>query len=194
VSTSEWKIQDVLRDLTLGGPEAASRRELLFSRLYDELRQVAVALMRKERRDHTLRPTELVHEVYARLVEERQTSWESRAHFFGVAAEAMRQVLVHHARRRNTLKRGAGWHRVTLTGDIASDRSSEFEIFAVHEALEKLAAIDERAARVAEFRLFAALAHRDIAYLLGVSTRTVEGDWALARRWLSRELAGDSPA
>jgi RNA polymerase sigma-70 factor (ECF subfamily) len=165
-------------------------RERLFSRLYDELRQMAATLMRRERSDHTLRPTELVHEVYARLVDERQTSWESRAHFFGVAAQAMRQVLVHHARRRNAQKRGGGWRRVTLSIALARGTNSELEIFAVHESLDKLAEDDPRAARVAELRLFAGLLHRDIAYLLGVSTRTVEGDWAFARRWLSRELAG----
>jgi len=163
-------------------------REQLFSRLYDELRQVASALMRRERLDHTLRATDLVHEVYARLVDERQTSWESRAHFFGVAAQAMRQVLIHHARRRNALKRGGGWNRVTLSTNLARGTSSEFEVWAVHEALEKLGKVDERAGRVAELRLFAGLAHKDIAYLLGVSVRTVEGDWAFARRWLSREL------
>lgn len=165
-------------------------REQLFSRLYDELHQVANALMRRERANHTLRPTDLVHEAYARLVEERQTSWESRAHFFGVAAQAMRQVLIHHARRRKAQKRGGDWDRVTLSTNLARGTSSEFEIFAVHEALEKLAEVDERAGRVAELRLFAGLTHKDIAYLLRVSTRTIEGDWAFARRWLARELTG----
>lgn len=190
--SSAREVQDILQDLATGTGETLSMREALFSRLYDELNQMARALMRRERQDHTLRPTALVHEVYARLVEERQTSWESRAHFFGVAARAMRQVLIHHARRRKAAKRGAGWNRITLSENIPGSSSPEFEVFAIHDALEKLGKVDERSGQVAELRLFAGLAHRDIAYLLGVSTRTVEGDWAFARRWLSRELSGES--
>lgn len=191
--SSAREVQDILQDLARGTGESLSMREALFSHLYEELNQMARALMRRERSNHTLRPTALVHEVYARLVEEDQTSWESRAHFFGVAAQAMRQVLIHHARRRKAAKRGAGWNRVTLSEDIQGGSSPEFEVFAIHDALEKLGKLDERSGKVAELRLFAGLAHRDIAYLLGVSIRTVEGDWAFARRWLSRELAGESP-
>ena len=166
-------------------------REVLFSRLYDELRAQARVLMQRERSDHTLSPTGLVHEAYARLVNDRQSSWENRAHFFGVAARAMRQVLIHHARRRAADKRGGGWNRITITEGFRGKTNFQIEIIAIHEALNRLEREDERSCRVAELRLFSGLTHKETGCVLGVSIRTVEADWAFARRWLSRELSGE---
>jgi len=167
------------------GPDAVNR---LFQVIYDELHDIASSLIRRERPDHTLRPTALVHEVYLRLVDESQLSWGSRAHFFGIAARAMREILVSHARRKAALKRGGGWRRVTFDG-LLGDRDPFFEILAVDEALSRLSALDERTGRVAELRLMAGLTMDEVAHILGVSRRTADGDWAMARKWLSRELA-----
>jgi RNA polymerase sigma factor (TIGR02999 family) len=169
---------------------AASERVL--KALYPELRRLAGALMRRERSDHTLQATALVHEAYLKLVDQSRTGWESRAHFLGIAARAMRQILVDHARARAAAKRGGGWHRMTLDTGLGPAEDSAFEIMALHDALETLATVDPRAARGVELRVFGGMTVAEIAHVLGVSKRTVDADWAMARLWLARELGDDA--
>lgn len=158
--------------------------------LYPELRRLAGALMRRERPGHTLQPTALVGEAFLRLVDQRDTTWQDRAHFLGVAARVMRQVLVDHARRRAAVKRAGGQERVTFTENIGPGSTDGLAVLDLHRALEKLAAFDERGARVAELRLFAGLTAVETAEVTGVSERTVRSDWHAARLWLARELGG----
>jgi RNA polymerase sigma factor (TIGR02999 family) len=174
------------------GDEQKEACGLLFAALYDELRLLAQGLMRRERRDHTLRPTALVNEAYVRLIDKSQVSWENRAHFFGIAARAMRQILVDHARQRAARKRGGGLTRITLDEDVRPEGVQETELLNLHEALERLARHNERIARVVELRTFGGLTAKEAAHVLGISKRTADGDWSFARLWLSRELRGDA--
>jgi RNA polymerase sigma factor (TIGR02999 family) len=146
--------------------------------------------MRNEREGHTLQPTALVSEVYLRLVDQRGSTWQGRSHFYGVAAQAMRRILVDHARKRNAAKREGG-HRVTLEDDALSDTGGEarsLDVIALDTALTKLATVDERYARVVELRFFAGLEVEQVAEALGVSPATVKRDWTFAKAFLQREL------
>jgi RNA polymerase sigma factor (TIGR02999 family) len=156
--------------------------------LYDELRRLAARQLGRERPDHTLSPTALVHEAYLRLVGDAQLDWKERSHVLAAAAGAMRRVLVDHARRHGAAKRGRGWRRITLDETVAADRP-EVEFLDLNNALEKLAKLDERGARIVELRFFAGLTLDETAEAIGVSRRTVASDWAMARSWLSRELS-----
>jgi RNA polymerase sigma factor (TIGR02999 family) len=146
--------------------------------------------MRREGPDHTLQTTALVHEAYIRLVDQQRVQWRNRAHFFGIAAEVMRRVLVDHARARQAAKRGGGVQRITL-GDamVASSDVEDADVLALHEALERLALLDADQARLVELRYFAGMTIEESAEALGVSPATVKREWALARAWLRRELA-----
>jgi RNA polymerase sigma factor (TIGR02999 family) len=185
VPTSPAEITRLLGALASGDPEAMDR---LLPFVYEELKVLAARYLRHERSDHTLTPTGLVHEAYLKLVDQRSVDWEGRSHFFGIAAQAMRRILVDHARRRIAKKRGRQ-HQVTL--DTAADLpgpAPEEEVAAVDEALTRLAAIDPRQGRLVELRYFAGLSIEEAAEVLGVSPATVKRDWALARAWLQREL------
>jgi RNA polymerase sigma factor (TIGR02999 family) len=176
-----------------GAPDSPEA-DRLYEILHGELHNIAAHLMRQERVDHTLQPTALVHEAYLKLVDQTQDQWQNRAHFYGIAARAMRQVLVDHARRHLAQKRGGGWKQITLDENLGMPPATSLEIMALHDALEKLACEDERMARVVELRVFAGAPGREIAHLLGVSLRTVEGDWKVAKMWLGREISGgDGP-
>jgi RNA polymerase sigma factor (TIGR02999 family) len=179
----------LLQRMQAGGEAAKQARATLFEHLYDDLRQVARRLMRAERSDHTLRPTALVHETYIRLAGGKDLAFESRAHFFGVAARAMRQILVDHARERAAQKRGGGLERVTLEEALEAGSAPTYDILDLDAALGRLMRLDERAARVAEMRAFAGMTVDEIAQALAIAPRTVDDDWAVARLWLSRELA-----
>jgi len=174
----------------LGADEAdrADATPRVFELLYAELRSLARVYLHGERPHHTLQPTALVHEAFARLVDQNRTQWRSRAHVLGIAGQAMRRVLIDHARRRSAEKRGGDPKRVTLSAVPGMD-SRELEMIELDDALTRLAHESERAARVAELKLFAGLSGDEIAEVLGVSRRTVTGDWTLARMWLARELA-----
>ena len=157
--------------------------------VYDELRALAASQLRRERDEHTLGPTALVHEAFFRLVDQRTVSWQGRSHFFGVAAQAMRRILVDHARRRTAGKRGRQ-HQVTFDsglGGAGEERSDE--VLAVDEALERLAAVDERQAQLIVLRYFAGFSIEETAELLGISPATAKRDWAFARAWLQKELS-----
>lgn len=171
----------------------ASTNERLLGEVYAELRRQAERAMRREDGGHTLQATALVHEAYLRLADQR-VAWRSRAHFFGVAAQLMRRILVDHARERHAAKRGGGARAVTLdaaeaAGAARGSADETIDLLALHEALERLAALDEGQARVVELRYFGGLSVEETAELLGISPATVKREWAVARAWLRRELS-----
>ena len=174
------------------GEGRAAASERLLELVYDELRRIAARLVRRERPGQTLQPTALVHEAYLKLFQGDGVPGRDRAHFLGVAARAMRQILVDRARRRAAAKRGLGRARVTLSEDAGLDSGRLLEVLELNEALSRLADLDPRAARVAEMRIFAGMTVQEIAEALEVSARTVDGDWAAARAWLSREMRRDA--
>jgi RNA polymerase sigma-70 factor (ECF subfamily) len=176
----------LLADLARGDDSAAAR---LLPLVYDELHAVAASYFRRQPPDHTLQPTALVHEAYLRLVRQEDRAWESRAHFMAVASKAMRQILVNHAQRRAAAKRGGDRRRLTLQAELTPAPQQEVELMALDEALKKLAVLSERVGRVVELRFFGGLTVDEVAHVLGVSKRTVEGDWRTARAWLARELS-----
>ena len=161
--------------------------------VYSELRRIAGAFMRGERQGHTLQPTALINEAWLRLADQTQVDWRDRAHFFGVAAQMMRRVLVDHARARLADKRGAGAAVVGLDWvEIDSGPQKVEEILAVDEALDRLLHLDSQQAQIVEMRYFAGMTVKETAEVLRVSTRTVDREFALASAWLRRELAGRS--
>jgi RNA polymerase sigma factor (TIGR02999 family) len=181
----------MLRRLSASGgadPDAANR---LFEAVYGELRRISAGLMRRERPGHTLEPPALVHEAYLRLIAPASVTWEDRGHFFGFAARVMRQVLVDHARRRLAARRGGDAVRITLAEGLASEQARVTDVLDLHELLEALAALDPRGAQVVELKVFGGLTTAEIAEVLGVSKRTVDDDWAVAKMWLRRRLKKD---
>ena len=161
--------------------------------VYDELRVIAGRQMSGERVEHTLQPTALVHEAYLRLAGGADLGWENRAHFFAMAARAMRQVLVDFARRKGAEKRGGGMQRVTLHENITPDLpSGDFDLLDLHESLEKLSELDAALGRIVELRFFGGLTLEEVATVVGYSRRKVASEWAFARTWLARELAGNN--
>jgi RNA polymerase sigma-70 factor (ECF subfamily) len=162
--------------------------------VYEELLQIADRYLVKERNDHTLQATALVHEAYLRLIDQHSRDWQNRGHFLALAATAMRRILVNHAHAHNAAKRGGRQGRVTLHEVAAEMEARAFDLVALDEALQRLAQRDEQSAKIVERRFFAGLTEAEIAQLLGVSTRTVERGWRLARAWLKKEIgAGDEP-
>lgn len=185
------RITEILMDARTSGEPANAR---LADALYPELRRIAAALMRRERPDHTLQPTALVAEAYLRFVDQSRVEWKDRTHFLGIAARVMRQVLVDHARRHAAAKRGAGVEMVPLDTEVVGSDGT-VDLLIVNDALDRYAHLDERGARIVEMRVFGGLTVGEIAEALGVSKRTVDNDWAMARMWLARELAASaSPA
>jgi len=159
--------------------------------LYDELRSLAKSQLGRERRDHTLQPTALVHEAFLKLVGERDRDWKNRTHFFALASQAMRRVLLNHAESRRAMKRGGGDARKVTLFEAASLFEEQAEdLVALDEALTRLAAFDEAKCRLVELRFFGGLTTEETAEVLGVSSRTVERDWRLARAWLRKEVEG----
>jgi RNA polymerase sigma factor (TIGR02999 family) len=175
-----------LQQLAAGEADAASR---LLPLVYDELRGIADRYFREQPGHHTLEPTALVHEAFIKLIDSRGTGWTSRQHFVAVAATAMRQILVDHARSRATLKRGGEWRVASLGGAAAPEaEEGRIDVLALHDALTELAALDERQARVVELRFFGGLTAEEAAEILGVSKTTVDNDWRAARAWLNTRL------
>ncbi len=175
------------------GPNAdPGAAERLFAAVQRELRGLASGLMHRERPGHTLQPTALVNEAYLRLVGATDLRWEDRAHFFGVAARAMRQVLVDHARERAAAKRGGGWERVTLDERLNVLARADVDLFELDDALDRLAEKDARAAQVVELRFFGGLTEDEIAHVLDLSRRTVQREWWFAKMWL-RHAMSDEP-
>ena len=178
----------LLEEARQGGTEAADR---LARAVYDTLHRIAAGALRRERAGHTLQPTELVDEAFVRLLNHRATSWESRSHFYGVAANVTRRILVDHARRRSRVKRDHGL-QVTLDDALIDDRGSAIDLVALDEALQELETLAPRQGRVVELRFFAGLDIDEAAELLGVSRATVKRDWAFARAFLLQALSTPS--
>jgi RNA polymerase sigma factor (TIGR02999 family) len=156
--------------------------------IYDELRRVAANQLRQERADHTLQATALVHEAYLRLLEQREVDWQNRAHFFSIAAEMMRRILVNYAVQRNAQKRGLGAARLSLEEAISFSDEKDFDLVSLDDALKQLAAYDAGAARIVELRFFGGLTIEETAEVLGVSDSTVKREWRMAKAWLKTKL------
>jgi len=163
-------------------------REALIPLVYDELRRLARRYLRRERPDHTLQSAALVNEAYLRLIRQDQPQWQNRAHFFGVAAQLMRHILVDHARNRAAAKRGAGAPRLTLDPDVALPQARNVDLVALDDALNQLAALDPQQSRLVELRFFGGLSIEETSVVLGVSPATVKREWATARACLQREM------
>jgi RNA polymerase sigma-70 factor, ECF subfamily len=166
----------------------------LLPTIYDELRKLARSQLGRERPGHTLQTTALVHEAFVRLVDARQIRWDSRAHFFGITARLMRQILVDHARTRGAVKRGGGVENVPLDEalDLAT-RAVRGDLLALDEALQRLETIDQRQSRIVELRFFGGLTVEETSAVLDLSPATVKREWTLARAWLWRALRAPSP-
>jgi RNA polymerase sigma factor (TIGR02999 family) len=184
-SPSREHVTQVLIDWNNGDQAAAER---LMPLVYDELRQIARGYLQRERSDHTLQATGLVHEAYLRLVDQSVTSWQSRAHFFGVAARAMRRVLVDHARRHRAEKRGGTWEKVEFDEAIAAGLPRSVDLIALDDALQNLARVDLRQSQIVELRFFGGLTTEETAEVLDVSPRTIKREWRRAKAWLHREI------
>ena len=168
-----------------GDPEALNR---LMPLVYRELRRLAASFLRREYRYQTLQTTALVHEAYIRLVDQTHTDWKDRAHFFGVAAQLMRRILVDHARTHQASKRGGGAVAVPLDEEMARVDEPETDLLALDEALDRLASMDPRQSSIVEMRYFAGLSIRETAEALGISHATVEREWQTAKAWLYNEI------
>lgn len=178
------------RLLLAGGEGDRQALDAMMPLVYDELHRIAARYLGGERPGHTLQPTALVHEAYLRLINQRSVDWRNRAQFMGIAAGMMRRILVNHARDRAAAKRGAGRERVSLSLVEAMAGRAEVELIALEEALERLAAVDARKARVVELKFFAGLTMEEVAEVLGVSRATAEREWSFARAWLFDALEG----
>ena len=163
--------------------------EQLMPLVYEELREMARRHMRRQPSGHTFQTTELIHEAYLKIAKNDGQNWQNRAHFFGVAAQAMRHILVDYARSKQSQKRGGLLEKVTLAENIAVSADQSKQIVALDEALNNLAALDQRKSRVVELKYFGGLKDEEIAEVLKISTETVTRDWRFARNWLSVELA-----
>lgn len=179
------EVSRILRAVDAGGSADLST---LFPLVYDGLRQIAARHMAQERDGHTLQTTALVHEVYLRLLGQEALGWRSKAHFYGAAAEAMRRILIEHARKRGREKRGGGRIRLPLDATGLAQRGSAEEIVSVDEAIRRLDERDTRMAEVVKLRFYAGLSVEETARVLGVTDRTVYREWELARTWLRRFL------
>jgi len=153
-----------------------------------ELQRLARSYLRRERVGHILQTDALINEAYLRLVDQNRVVWASRAHFFGICAQMMRRILVDYARKEKAAKRGGASPRVTLDDDLAPSRPAEIEILALHEALEKLAELDPRQAKIVELRCFSGATIEETGEALGISSATVKREWATAKAWLHREV------
>jgi RNA polymerase sigma factor (TIGR02999 family) len=185
---TETKTESVTRlliELSRGNSAAV---DALLPLIYDELRSIAAKYLRRERPDHTLQPTALVHEAYLRLVDQRRVNWQSRAHFFGVTAQMMRRILVDHARAHKAGKRGHDFQKISVDENIDQAVERSRELIALDEALRQLAEIDEQKSRIIELRYFGGLSIEETAEVLGVAPVTVKRHWRMAKAWLSRRM------
>lgn len=180
-------VTTLLRAWSAGDADA---RDRVMEVVYLELRRRAAAYLRRERAGHTLQPTALVHEAYLRLLGQKTVAWQNRAHFFGVASQMMRRILVDRARARKTAKRSGRWAHVTLDASLAEFQPREVDVLDLDSALTDLAVFDPRKARIAELRFFGGLTLSETSRCLGLSVATVEREWQVARAWLFHRLTG----
>ena len=169
-------------------------RDQLMSLVYEELHRLAHRYMKRESPGHTLQTSALVNEAFVRLVDQKNVRWQNRAHFFGIAAQMMRRILVDYARSRNYAKRGGGAAQISLDEALIVSDERSAEVVSVHEALERLAEFDPRKSQLVELRFFGGLSIDETAQVLNVSPGTVMHDWTLAKAWLRREISSESSA
>ncbi len=186
---SSAAVTQLLLDWNRGDAQA---RDRMLPLVYDELRRLARAFLARERPDHTLQATALVHEAYLRLIDQRQVDWKNRAQFVGVAAVMMRRILVNHARGRAADKRGGEMERVSLSLAHDVGEAPPVDLIVLHEALDALEAIDARKSRIVELKFFGGLTIAEIVEVLELSPATIEREWAFSRAWLYDALAGDT--
>jgi RNA polymerase sigma-70 factor (ECF subfamily) len=179
----------IVNAIAAGDRSGADR---LFSLLYGALRDLASRYLRGEKRDHTLSPTDLVHEAYMKLIDQTKVEWRGKTHFLAIGAQAMRRILVDHARYKHRAKRGGGRIRIQLNEQVALSPQRDEDLLALDEALVKLAEVDPRQAAIVELRFFGGLNVAEVAEVLGVSKRTIENEWTAVRAWLRRELTDAS--
>lgn len=188
--SSHGTVTQFLREWSDGDQEALVE---LIPLVYDELRSLASAYLRRERPDHTLQTSALVHEAYLRLLEQQRVRWHNRTHFFGIAAQAMRRILVDHARSQLYAKRGGGAPKLSLDEALTLSAERAPELVALDDALIGLAAVDPQLARIVDLRFFAGLTHAEISHVLGISLTAVTRGWRAARAWLYRTLTEGDP-
>ncbi len=186
------RTRDISRILKSWSDGDRQSRDELIASVYEELHKIASRYLRRERSDHTLQPTALVHEAYLKIVDISHITWQDRAHFFAVASNVMRQILVDHARAREAEKRGGEFRRIALEDAISfsSDRTN-VDLLALDEALEQLSTFDEQQSRIVELRFFGGLTIDETAEVLDISPATVKREWTLARSWLYRKINRD---
>lgn len=189
-NASRQDVSDLLVDWGQGDQEALNK---LIPLVYDELHKLASRYLRRERRDHTLQTTAVVHEAYLKLVNQRDANWENRVHFFAVAAQVMRRILVDYARRHHASKRGGDLYKLSLDEALVTSEEKGADLLALDEALERLAAIDPRQSRVVELRIFAGLTLEETAQALNISPSTVRREWSMAKAWLHRQIKNNDP-
>jgi RNA polymerase sigma-70 factor (ECF subfamily) len=183
-------ITRLLRELQTGNRSAEST---LMEAVYPDLKRIAARYLRDERRGHTLQPTALVHEAWLQLLGQTERDWTNRSHFFAIASQLMRRIMVDYARKKKARKRGGGLQRVELTDALAISDDGLEQILLIDAALKRLAAWDPRQCRVVELRFFGGLSEDEVAQVLGVASRTVKRDWTVARAWLHGELNRETP-
>ena len=181
------EVTRLLKEWSNGREQALDR---LVPEIHRELRKLAAGYLRKERPDHTLQPTALVNEAFLKLIDQRAVRWQNRAHFFGIAAQAMRRILVDHARAHTAGKRGDGAQKVPLDAAMAIGGSKDIGLLALDEALTRLAAIDPQQSRVVELRFFGGLTMEETAEVMHISPATVGREWRMAKAWLFAEISG----
>ena len=183
------EITQMLIELTDGNQEVVNQ---ILPHIYDELKRLSSSYLRRERADHTLQPTALVHEAYMKLVDQKRVQWQNRAHFFGIAAQVMRRILMDHARKHQADKRGGDAEKLPIEEEIlvvSHDKSAE--LIALDDALQTLAAMDEQKAKIVELRYFGGLSIEETAEVMGVSVPTINRQWRMAKAWLYSQLAAE---
>jgi RNA polymerase sigma-70 factor, ECF subfamily len=185
MGSSPGQITQLLTKVTQGDRDAQST---LVAIVYGQLRRLAAQNMRRERPGHTLQPTALVHETFLRLVQQRGINWQSRAHFFSIAAQTMRRLLVDHARAKYAKKRGGPEDRITLDEDAVLGDGNRQDFLYLNDALDRLSQLDPRQGQIVELRFFGGFSEEEIGEILRISARTVKREWTVARAWLYREL------
>ena len=185
----EGKISALLQKVNAGDKRAEDE---LLAGLYRELRHLAAGYLRRDRREHTLQPTALVNEAYVKMLGGQKVSWQNRAHFFGVAARVMRQILIDYARARKTDKRGGGVDFLQLEEDLVFDKGRPSELLALDDALDLLEREDSRTHKIVELRFFGGLSIKETAEVMGLSARTVRREWSFGRAWLRTELGAEA--
>ena len=186
MTESRPDVTATLLELSAGDGHAAAR---LLPLVYDELRRLAAGYLRRERPDHTLQPTALVHEAYLRLIDQSRVDWKNRAHFCAVASDMMRRILVDHARKHQAVKRGGGQTRISLDEAVSFPQDVEIDVLAVDEALLDLVRLDPQQGRLVELRFFGGLTLDETAEVMGISRSTVQREWNMAKAWLYNQLS-----